>query len=134
MVDNSKKKLKAPVDKRTFGEKAADKIADFGGSWKFIGIFACVLVVWITLNAFLMTKPYDPFPFILLNLLLSCLAAIQAPIIMMSQNRQEDRDRQRAELDLDTNLEAMKEITKLHLKIDELMEYVEEIVEKKQAN
>ena len=78
----------------TFGERLADAIASFGGSWRFISIFAGVLVIWITINSIvLLIRPFDPFPFILLNLILSCLAAIQAPIIMMSQNRQESKDR-----------------------------------------
>jgi Protein of unknown function (DUF1003) len=84
----------------TLGQRMADKIADFGGSWQFIGIFGVVLVLWMSLNSIqFITKPFDPYPFIFLNLILSCLAAIQAPIIMMSQNRQEERDRIHAEYD-----------------------------------
>jgi uncharacterized membrane protein len=106
----------------TLGEKLADKIADFGGSWRFILIFFGLLIGWIALNTLLLIrKPFDPYPFILLNLVLSCLAAIQAPIIMMSQNRQESRDRMRAEHDYRINLKAELEIRHLHEKIDHLL-------------
>jgi uncharacterized membrane protein len=106
----------------TFGERIADKVASFGGSWAFIIIFGVIIVAWITINAaWLMQKPFDPFPFILLNLLLSCTAAMQAPVIMMSQNRQEDRDRLRAESDYKTNLKAELEIRQLHEKMDHLL-------------
>jgi uncharacterized membrane protein len=106
----------------TFGERMADRIAEFGGSWRFISIFAFVLLSWIAVNSWvLIRRPFDPFPFILLNLVLSCLAAIQAPIIMMSQNRQEDRDRLRAEHDYRVNLKAELEIRHLHEKIDHLL-------------
>jgi uncharacterized membrane protein len=106
----------------TVGEKIADKVAEFGGSWRFIGIFGGVLLAWIIINAFvLISKPFDPYPFILLNLVLSCLAAIQAPIIMMSQNRQEDRDRMRSEEDYRVNLKAELEIRHLNEKLDELL-------------
>lgn len=106
----------------TFGQRMADRLADFAGSWLFIGLFAGVLMVWIGLNSFLLLwRPFDPYPFILLNLVLSCLAAIQAPIIMMSQNRQEARDRLRAERDYQVNLKAELEIHHLHEKIDHLL-------------
>jgi uncharacterized membrane protein len=106
----------------TFGEKLSDKIASFGGSWKFIILFAFVLLVWIMINTYLLvTKPFDPYPFILLNLILSCIAAIQAPIIMMSQNRQEARDRQRAEQDYKINLKSELELRQLHQKVDHLI-------------
>jgi uncharacterized membrane protein len=106
----------------TFGERLADRIAEFGGSWRFIVIFASVLFAWISLNTWvLMSKPFDPYPYILLNLVLSCLAAIQAPVIMMSQNRQEDRDRLRAEHDYRINLKAELEIRHLHEKVDHLL-------------
>ncbi|MFA6923666.1 MAG: DUF1003 domain-containing protein [Bacteroidales bacterium] len=106
----------------TFGERTADKVASFGGSWKFIGIFAFVLIVWITINTIaLFQQPFDPFPYILLNLILSCLAAIQAPVIMMSQNRQEARDRIRAQHDYQVNLKAEIEIRQLNEKIDHLI-------------
>lgn len=105
----------------TFGQRAADKIAEFGGSWKFIITFFSVLVTWIIINVwFLSRSPFDPYPFILLNLILSCLAAIQAPIIMMSQNRVEQKDRLRSENDFKVNLKAELEIKLLHEKIDHL--------------
>jgi len=108
----------------TFGQRLADRVADFGGSWKFIIIFATVLLVWIGLNAaVLVLRPFDPYPFILLNLVLSCLAAIQAPIIMMSQNRQEAKDRLRAEHDYQVNLKAEIEIRQLHVKLDQLLNH-----------
>lgn len=110
------------VRKLTFGERLSDKIAEFGGSWKFIISFGAVLLGWITLNAaILLNRGFDPYPFILLNLILSCLAAIQAPIIMMSQNRAESRDRLRAENDYKVNLKAELEIRHLHEKIDHLL-------------
>lgn len=106
-------------EKMTFGERMADSVAAFGGSWKFILSFLSVLVVWMTLN---MTgwffEPFDRYPFILLNLLLSCIAAIQAPVIMMSQKRQEQKDRLRSENDYKVNLKAELEIRQLHEKID----------------
>jgi uncharacterized membrane protein len=106
----------------TFGEKMADKIATFGGSWRFIGLFGAVILVWMTLNGTrLLPKAFDPYPFILLNLVLSCLAALQAPVIMMSQNRQEERDRLRAENDYKVNLKAELEIRHLNEKVDRLL-------------
>ena len=108
--------------KLTFGERLSDRIASFGGSWRFIILFGAVLFGWIILNAiFLLNLGFDPYPFILLNLILSCLAAIQAPIIMMSQNRAEARDRLRAENDYKVNLKAELEIRHLHEKIDHLL-------------
>ena len=108
--------------KLTFGERLSDRIASFGGSWRFIILFGSVLFGWIILNAiFLLDRGFDPYPFILLNLILSCLAAIQAPIIMMSQNRSEARDRMRAENDYKVNLKAELEIRHLHEKIDHLL-------------
>lgn len=108
--------------KLTFGQRIADKIAVFGGSWTFIIIFFSFLIVWMSINVFvLMNKAFDPYPFILLNLILSCLAAIQAPIIMMSQNRQEEKDRQRAEHDYKINLKAELEIKLLSEKMDHLL-------------
>jgi len=106
----------------TTGQRMADKIADFGGSWQFIGIFGAVLFMWMLLNSIaFLGKPFDPYPFIFLNLILSCLAAIQAPIIMMSQNRQEERDRMHAEHDYRINLKAELEIRNLHEKMDHLL-------------
>ena len=108
--------------RRTLGERVADKMAEFGGSWVFISIFAAILFVWIVLNSInLLTRPFDPYPYILLNLVLSCLAAIQAPIIMMSQNRQESRDRLRAENDYRVNLKAELEIRHIIAKLDQLV-------------
>jgi uncharacterized membrane protein len=108
--------------KLTFGERLSDHIAEFGGSWKFLITFGAVLVGWIVLNALLLlNRGFDPYPFILLNLILSCLAAVQAPIIMMSQNRAEARDRLRAENDYKVNLKAELEIRHLHEKIDHLL-------------
>jgi uncharacterized membrane protein len=108
--------------KLTFGERLSDQIASFGGSWRFIILFGVVLVLWIILNAaLLLNRGFDPYPFILLNLILSCLAAMQAPIIMMSQNRAELRDRLRSENDYKINLKAELEIRHLHEKIDHLL-------------
>jgi uncharacterized membrane protein/uncharacterized membrane protein YeaQ/YmgE (transglycosylase-associated protein family) len=101
----------------TIGERIADRVAAFGGSWPFIGMFFAALIVWMALNEG-MHKPFDPYPFILLNLILSCLAAIQAPIIMMSQNRQADRDRLDARNDFEVNLRSEMEIMALHEKLD----------------
>ncbi|MCE2847173.1 MAG: DUF1003 domain-containing protein [Sphingobacteriales bacterium] len=106
----------------TTGQRLADRIATFGGSWTFIIFFFSFLFLWMLVNSwFLASRPFDPFPFILLNLMLSCLAAIQAPIIMMSQNRQEQKDRQRAEHDYKINLKAELEIKLLSEKIDHLL-------------
>lgn len=115
----------------SFGEKLADKIADFGGSWKFVIAFLVFLLVWVFSNVFMLTRsPFDPYPFILLNLLLSALAAFQAPVIMMSQNRVEARDRLRAEHDYQVNLKAELEIRSLHEKIDHLlMKQMQHLVE-----
>jgi uncharacterized membrane protein len=110
------------IAKLTFGERISDIIASFGGSWKFIIIFFSILFIWISINTYvLLAKIFDPYPFILLNLILSCLAAIQAPIIMMSQNRQEARDRLRAEQDYKINLKSELELRQLHQKIDHLL-------------
>ena len=106
----------------TMGQRMADRIAAVGGSWRFITIFAIVLFVWIVINTIvLVARPFDPYPFILLNLILSCLAAIQAPVIMMSQNRQEVRDRLNAMRDYQVNLKAELEIRHLHQKLDHLL-------------
>jgi len=105
--------------KSTYGERVADKVATFGGSWTFIISFGVVLLCWITLNSvFLARDAFDPFPYILLNLVLSCIAAMQAPVIMMSQNRKEAKDRERAENDYLINLKSEIEIRQLHQKID----------------
>jgi len=106
----------------TRGQRWADRMATFGGSWAFIGVFGFVLLVWMVLNVVVLVgRAFDPYPFILLNLVLSCLAAVQAPVIMMSQNRQESRDRQRAEHDYQVNLKAELEIRHLHQKMDHLL-------------
>jgi uncharacterized membrane protein len=108
--------------RRTLGERVADKMAEFGGSWPFIFAFTIVLAGWIVVNSTaLLTRPFDPYPYILLNLVLSCLAALQAPVIMMSQNRQEARDRLRAENDYRVNLKAELEIRHIIAKLDQLV-------------
>lgn len=108
--------------KQLIGQNIADSVAKFGGSWTFILIFIFILLFWIVLNSIaLMKKPFDPYPYILLNLVLSCLAALQAPVIMMSQNRQEEKDRIRAENDYQVNLKAEIEIKILHEKLNHLI-------------
>ena len=105
----------------SFGERVADKVAQFGGSWPFIGLFGGILVVWMVINAWVLAShPFDPYPFILLNLVLSTLAALQAPVIMMSQNRQAHKDRIHAQQDYEINLMAEIEIRDLHDKMDSL--------------
>lgn len=119
LSENIEDDLSEPV---SAGQRVADVIASFGGSWTFIILFFSFLALWMTINiVFLTAKSFDPYPFILLNLILSCLAAIQAPIIMMSQNRKEQKDRQRSEHDYKVNLKAEIEIRMLHEKIDHLM-------------
>ena len=106
----------------SFGDRVSDRFANFAGSWIFIGIFTGVFIVWILINAVvILVKPFDPYPFILLNLALSALAAIQAPVIIMSQNRQEQKDRMNAEHDYQVNLNAEMEIHQLDQKIDHLL-------------
>lgn len=105
----------------TLGQRAADRIAGFGGSWAFMGLFAAMLFAWMLYNSGV-SKPFDPYPFILLNLVLSCIAAAQAPVILMSQNRQSEKDRLHAQLDYEVNLKAEVEILALHEKLDELRE------------
>ena len=112
-------------DKLTFGQRLADRVASFGGSWTFIIIFAAILLSWVLLNSYILARrgdSFDPYPYILLNLFLSMLAAIQAPIIMMSQNRQAAKDRLDAAHDYEVNLKAELEILSLHEKLDELRE------------
>jgi uncharacterized membrane protein len=115
--------INAEFDRKlTVGERMADMMAKYAGSWRFISIFMAVLFIWIGINTLvLIQKPFDPYPFILLNLILSCIAAIQAPIIMMSQNRQEAKDRLRSEHDYRVNLKSELEIRHLHEKIDHLL-------------
>ena len=117
-------KVEDDVDNRTFGQIVADKVASFGGSWTFIISFFIFITIWISSNVFLLlNKGFDPYPFILLNLVLSCLAAIQAPVIMMSQNRQEAKDRLRSQNDYQINLKAELEIRHLHDKLDHLLSH-----------
>lgn len=115
-IDGDKKQI------LTFGQRIADKVATFGGSWTFIISFGIFILIWISLNVlWLLDKGFDPYPFILLNLILSCIAALQAPVIMMSQNRQEEKDRERSKKDYMINLKSELEIRMLHEKIDHLM-------------
>ncbi|KQS45755.1 MULTISPECIES: DUF1003 domain-containing protein [Flavobacterium] len=120
-------KLDDEIQEFTLGQKIADKVASFGGSWTFILSFMAFLFLWIAGNVFvLLNKGFDPYPFILLNLILSCIAALQAPIIMMSQNRQEEKDRERAKKDYMINLKSELEIRMLHEKIDHLLLHQEQ--------
>jgi uncharacterized membrane protein len=116
---------------QSFGARVADKVASFGGSWRFIIMFSCFILVWILLNVIVFAnKGFDPYPFILLNLILSCIAALQAPVIMMSQNRQEEKDRERAKNDYMVNLKSELEIRVLHEKMDHLiMHQQQELIE-----
>ncbi len=110
--------------KLSLGQRLADQIATFGGSWNFIIVFSVILFAWVLVNSYaLFVRPFDPYPYILLNLMLSALAALQAPLIMMSQNRQEARDRLRAMHDYQVNLKAELEIRQLHQKIDHLLSH-----------
>ncbi len=112
----------------TFGQRVADRVASFGGSWTFIGLFLLFMMVWMTVNTELGGR-FDPFPFILLNLVLSCLAALQAPVIMMSQNRQALKDRLDAKLDYEVNVRAETEIARLHEKIDDRDREIRELMD-----
>lgn len=115
--------VNSPEDVLTHGQKISDKVARFGGSWSFIILFFAVLITWILFNVIVINKyEFDPYPFILMNLILSCIAALQAPIIMMSQNRKEEKDRKRSENDYLINLKAELEVRGLHQKIDLLLE------------
>ena len=109
-------------DKYTVGQRAADAIAKFAGSWAFIFSFIAVMLIWMIVNLLLASRAFDAYPFILLNLVLSCIAAIQAPLIMMSQNRQEAKDRERAENDYKVNLKNELIIDDLHRKMDLILE------------
>jgi uncharacterized membrane protein len=120
-------------ERLTFGQHVADKMAKVAGSWAFIITFLSILVIWITSNViFLMSnsKTFDPYPFILLNLILSCLAALQAPVIMMSQNRQEEKDRLRAKNDYKVNLKSEIIVEDIHLKLDELLLNQKHLIER----
>jgi CRP/FNR family transcriptional regulator, cyclic AMP receptor protein len=116
-------------EKMTFGERIADHVAGFGGSWSFIILFAIILIIYSAVNVFLDKKAWDPYPFILLNLFLSMLAAIQAPVIMMSQNRQDTKDRLRGELDFDVNKRAASDIQGLARKLNSLSEKIDDMDE-----
>lgn len=110
------------AEQLTFGERMADRLAEFGGSWSFLIFFAIVVTIWIAINTVvLMRHPFDPYPYILLNLILSCIAAVQAPVIMMSQNRQGEKDRLRSQHDYRVNLKAELEIRQLNAKLDLLL-------------
>jgi uncharacterized membrane protein len=134
LTDNTTLTDKIDVDDQqalTIGQKVADRVASFGGSWTFIISFGIFIFIWINVNIFwLVNKSFDPYPFILLNLILSCLAALQAPVIMMSQNRQEEKDRDRAKKDYMINLKSELEIRMLHEKIDHfIMHQQQELLE-----
>ena len=118
--DSLSKQKRNSKEDYSFGAKAADKIAKFAGSWTFIIIFITVLAIWMIINSKIGDKAFDPYPFILLNLVLSCVAAIQAPLIMMSQNRQEEKDRQRAEDDYIVNLKTEIIIRDIHKHLDQI--------------
>ena len=120
--DRVSRKVHAQIEtEMTFGQRVADRVAQFGGSWPFIGLFGAILVGWMIMNTWVLaTHPFDPYPFILLNLVLSTLAALQAPVIMMSQNRQAEKDRMHAQQDYEVNLMAEIEIRDLHDKLDSL--------------
>ncbi len=107
-------------ERLTYGQRVADRVATFGGSWTFIFLFAGVIIAWVAVNGWLVTQPKDPYPFVFLNLILSMLAAVQAPVIMMSQNRQAAKDRAIAAHDYEVNLKAELEIMSLHEKLDDL--------------
>ena len=127
---------KKEKEKYTLGQRAADTIAKFAGSWAFIFSFAGVLILWMVVNAILATKAFDPYPFILLNLVLSCVAAIQAPLIMMSQNRQEEKDRRRAENDYKVNLKTEIMIEDLYDKVNAILakqSQIEKLLTEKKA-
>jgi len=120
------KNLKNPVTKHkwTLGQKAADKLTSFAGSWTFIFLVLLFLVIWIIVNVLMLVYKWDPYPFILLNLILSCLAAIQAPIILMSQNRESQRDRLRSEYDYRVNKKAEREIRDMQKDLEEIKELI----------
>ncbi len=121
MLANSRISANPQKEKYTVGQRAADRIAKFAGSWAFIFSFTAVLILWMVGNVLLAKRAFDPYPFILLNLVLSCVAAIQAPLIMMSQNRQEEKDRRRAENDYKVNLKTEIMIEDLHDKMNKII-------------
>lgn len=119
-------------EKRTYGQRAADVIARFGGSWTFIFFFLLFILVWVGINGWLLSRdPFDPYPFILLNLALSCLAAIQAPLILMSQNRQAERDRIDAKYDHAVNRKAKREIEDMQKDLDEIKAMIQKLQTKR---
>ena len=130
LLADSKISARPENPKPTFGQKAADAIAKFAGSWAFIFSFTGVLILWMAANALLASKAFDPYPFILLNLVLSCIAAIQAPLIMMSQNRQEEKDRRRAENDYKVNLKTEIMIEDLYDKVNIILAKQSELEKK----
>lgn len=126
--------VSAEKENLTFGDKAADFLAKFAGSWLFIISFCVFLAGWIVLNLHFIANPFDPYPFILLNLILSCLASVQAPLIMMSQNRQEEKDRRRAESDYKVSLKSEIIIEDMHHKLDKILLRQAEIISKTEKN
>lgn len=125
LLADSKISVSPVSEKYTLGQRAADSIAKFAGSWAFIFSFTAVLILWMVINVLLAAKAFDPYPFILLNLVLSCVAAIQAPLIMMSQNRQEEKDRKRAENDYKVNLKTEIMIEDLYDKVNAILARME---------
>ena len=121
LLADSRISAKPDKEKYTFGQRAADKIAKFAGSWAFIFSFSALLILWMVGNVILAKRAFDPYPFILLNLVLSCVAALQAPLIMMSQNRQEEKDRRRAENDYKVNLKTEIMIEDIHGKMNRIL-------------
>lgn len=127
--------INPPKEILSRGQKISDRVATFGGSWAFIITFFCILIVWIIFNSVAPNRDdFDPYPFILMNLVLSCIAALQAPIIMMSQNRKEEKDRKRSENDYLINLKAELEVRALHQKIDLLLEEQIKVLFESQQN
>ncbi len=122
LLADSKLSANPSQEKYTIGQRAADKIAKFAGSWAFIFSFTGLLLLWMAINVLLAARAFDAYPFILLNLVLSCVAAIQAPLIMMSQNRQEEKDRRRAENDYKVNLKTEIMIEEIYNKLNRLLE------------
>ena len=122
LLADSKISESPATEKYTLGQRAADAIAKFAGSWAFIFAFTGVLILWMVVNTILASNAFDPYPFILLNLVLSCVAAIQAPLIMMSQNRQEEKDRRRAENDYKVNLKTEIMIEDLYDKVNAILD------------
>lgn len=130
LTDTSLAENNGEKEKVSFGQRAADAVARFAGSWAFIFSFIGVMVVWMAVNVILATNAFDAYPFILLNLVLSCIAAVQAPLIMMSQNRQEAKDRKRAESDYKINLKSELVIDELYKKIEQIEKNQKEILKK----